>query len=161
MTAARIRSARPDEAQALSALALRSKGHWNYDAAFLALCAPVLSVRQADINQGNVRVAEGSGGEVLGSAVIAPPDQSGADQSGEGELDMLFVDPPAIGSGVGAMLFHDATQLLRRRGATSVIVAADPGAEGFYPRMGAVGAGTIASEVDPTRKLPLLPILLD
>ena len=33
-----IRRARPEEAGALSDLAIRSKGHWGYDVAFLASC---------------------------------------------------------------------------------------------------------------------------
>jgi hypothetical protein len=40
----RIRPARPDEAGAISALALRSKGHWGYDAAFLAACRENLTI---------------------------------------------------------------------------------------------------------------------
>ena len=34
----RVRPARPDEAEALTALVLRSKAHWGYDEAFTAAC---------------------------------------------------------------------------------------------------------------------------
>ena len=36
IAASRIRAARPEEAADLSALALASKAHWGYDAAFMA-----------------------------------------------------------------------------------------------------------------------------
>ena len=40
-----IRPARPEEAGAISALALRSKGHWGYDPAFLEACREDLGTR--------------------------------------------------------------------------------------------------------------------
>src|SRR5687768_14923343 len=41
---ARIRRARPDEAEHLTALTLRSKAHWGYDADFMAACVPSLTI---------------------------------------------------------------------------------------------------------------------
>jgi hypothetical protein len=44
MIGQRIRPARPSEAHALTALVLRSKAHWGYDAGFMAQVRPVLTV---------------------------------------------------------------------------------------------------------------------
>jgi hypothetical protein len=44
-----IRPARPGEAAALSALAMRSKAHWGYDQEFLEAVRPVLTFTEADL----------------------------------------------------------------------------------------------------------------
>ena len=41
---ARIRLARPDEADHLTALATRSKAYWGYDASFMEACVPALTI---------------------------------------------------------------------------------------------------------------------
>lgn len=56
-TRATIRPARPDEAAALSALALHAKAHWGYDEAFLAACRDDLTVTPGDIAAHTIRVA--------------------------------------------------------------------------------------------------------
>ena len=53
------------------------------------------------------------------------------------DLDALFVDPPAIGSGAGRALFEAAVVLARRQGARRMTILADPNAAAFYERMGA------------------------
>src|SRR5688500_6000127 len=90
----RVRAARADEAEALSALALRSKAYWGYDAAFMARCRDELTVRPDDMELRRVHVAE-VGGRVVGFVTVEgqPP---------EGEIGALFVDPDVIGSSVGA-----------------------------------------------------------
>jgi hypothetical protein len=42
-----IRAARPDEAAALTDLAMRSKAYWGYGASFLARCRAALEVKTA------------------------------------------------------------------------------------------------------------------
>ncbi|SBT52342.1 GNAT family N-acetyltransferase [Micromonospora auratinigra] len=142
-----IRPARPDEAAELTELALRSKAHWGYDEAFLTRCRAELTLTPADVTARQVTVAERDG-RVVGLAVLAgdPP---------ELELDMLFVDPPAIGTGVGRVLFRHAAATARAAGARSLRIEADPGAVPFYRRVGAVPAGTSVSP-STGRELPLL-----
>jgi GNAT superfamily N-acetyltransferase len=74
----------------------------------------------------------------------------------DGELDACFVDPPAIGTGVGAMLLRDALTAARRRGWATLVLDADPGAEGFYLRHGARRIGGSPSGSIPGRVLPRL-----
>jgi len=142
-----IRPARPDEAADLTELAMRSKGHWGYDAEFLARCRTELTLAPADMTSRQVAVAE-RGGRVVGLLVLAgtPP---------ELELDMLFVDPPAIGTGVGRMLYGHAVATARAAGARTLWIDADPGAEPFYRHVGAVRAGTSVSP-STGRTLPRL-----
>jgi GNAT superfamily N-acetyltransferase len=128
-----LRAARPDEAALLSALALRSKAHWGYDEAFLEACRAELTIGPEDVEARRTTVAI-SDGVVVGFSSLegAPP---------VGEVGALFVDPPAIGSGVGRLLWRHLALCARRDGFVSLTIDADPDACGFYLRMGAVRRG--------------------
>jgi N-acetylglutamate synthase-like GNAT family acetyltransferase len=143
-----VRDARPGEGAALSALMLRSKAHWGYDDAFMDACRTVLVIPEAQIAAGEVLVAERDG-DVVGVAAItdAPPEM---------ELDVCFVDPVAIGHGVGRMLVDAAKRRARDAGAHRMRVQSDPNAEQFYVALGAVRVGEAASEIDARRLLPVL-----
>ncbi|WP_258534737.1 GNAT family N-acetyltransferase [Streptomyces sp. PT12] len=124
-----IRPARPGEEAALGALMLRSKGHWGYDAAHLAACRDELSLAPDALAARRVVVAEDAH-EVLGVASLEgePP---------EGLLGLLFVEPWAIGRGIGSALYAHVTTRARELGFTLLRVEADPHAAGFYGRCGA------------------------
>ena len=147
-TQVRLRPGRAEDAAALSALAMRSKGHWGYDDAFLDACRGELTISPEAIATMRFTVAE-TGGDFAGfvSLVGKPP---------VGELGHLFVDPPCIGIGVGRSLFDAAVDTARRDGFHAFTVDADPGAEGFYLRMGAARIGLATSGSIPGRRLPRL-----
>ena len=65
-----IRWARVGEAETLTALCVRSKAHWGYDAAFMRMSAAALTVSEADIAAGRVLVADRSTG---GRSAVASP----------------------------------------------------------------------------------------
>lgn len=88
-----VRAARPGEAGALTALAVRSKAHWGYDAVFMRLSRASLAVSDAEIAAGRVLVAERRG-LLFGMAKV----------EADGELGMMFVDPLALNRGVGRAL---------------------------------------------------------
>jgi len=144
-----IRPARPAEKPLLDALCFRAKAHWGYDADFMAKCRPALCVAAAAIGAGRVFVAAGVEGHPLGVAALdlANPDTA--------LLDLLFVEPGRIGTGLGAALFRHAADAARTNCATSLDIEADPFAAGFYERMGARRIGMVASGVIPERWLPL------
>lgn len=147
-----IRAARPQEAAALTALALRSKAHWGYDEAFMAACREELTVTENEVAVRRTVVAEGQDGvPVLGFATLEgfPP---------HGELGMLFVDPDAIGRGVGRLLFDHVAGAAARLGFTRVSLDADPNAEGFYRTMGAVTVGRAPSGSIAGRTLPRMTV---
>lgn len=70
------------------------------------------------------------------------------------DLDALFIDPPAIGSGAGRALFDAAVALARKRGARRMTILADPNAAAFYERMGARYLRNAPSDAIPGRTLP-------
>jgi GNAT superfamily N-acetyltransferase len=144
-----VRPAAPSEAAALSALCKRAKAHWGYDAAFMAMSDASLTIAPALIEAGRVLIAE-KNGQLLGMASLEPLE--------DGTFDLLhmFVEPSAIGSGVGRVLFRDIATLARTLGAMRLSILADPHAEAFYLRMGAQRIGEAPSDAIPGRFLPLL-----
>jgi len=142
-----IRPARAGEEAELTELALRSKGHWGHDAAFLERARPELTVHPDQLERWIVRVAERHGA-VVGFAAVDPEAR---------ELEMLFVDPPAIGTGAGRALLRDALAAAREAGLDSLLIESDPDAEPFYRSQGAEPAGARTSW-STGRELPLLRI---
>ena len=152
MTGTRIRRARPDEAVALTALALRAKAHWPYGEDLMAVFRRSIVIAAADIADHLVLVHE-TGGEVDGVGVLRP-------DGGDAELDHLWVDPPAIGRGVGQRLFLAFADEARRCGAARIVLNSDPYAEGFYVRLGAVRIGDHPVAEIPGRVLPRMAFSL-
>lgn len=143
-----VRAARRDEAGLLTELALRSKAHWGYGRRLLDTWRADLTIAPEYITAHRVIVAQ-AGGRVLGFCAVSgkPP---------EGELDHMWVDPDAIGRGVGRRLWEHALEAARAAGCTALRIEAEPHAEGFYLAMGARRIGEVASESVAGRTLPLL-----
>jgi GNAT superfamily N-acetyltransferase len=143
-----IRRASSNDAELLTELALRSKGHWGYDAEFLRDCRIDLTLTPEFISGSAVYLLE-EGGRVAGFYSL----------SGEGpevELTHLFVEPWAIGRGFGRLLFSHAVEAARSSGFERLVIGSDPFALEFYEAMGARLVGEVASIVRPGRMLPLL-----
>ena len=147
-----IRPARPGEAAALSDLALRSKAHWGYDAAFIAACRAELTVTPAQAASGRTYVYE-EDGRALGFYLLEI-------RNGSADVAMLFVAPAALGRGIGRALWAHLVGEARRLELAKVSVASDPNAEPFYRAMGATTVGTAPSGSIPGRRLPLMELAL-
>ena len=144
----KIRPAREDELDALSELCLRSKALWGYDKDFMERCRAVLTLHSEELRTSRVMVAEREGA-VLGIVQLMLL----ADRA---ELYKLFVDPAANGEGIGSALYAWAAETAKAEGAASLMIEADPDAVPFYRSRGAREEGSVASEVQPDRRLPLL-----
>jgi GNAT superfamily N-acetyltransferase len=144
----RIRVAQTGEAAELTALCVRSKAHWGYDAAFMRMSAVTLQVSEADIAAGRVLVAVDDRDSPIAVAGIVLDGETA-------DLDVMFVDPPAIGHGAGRALFHAAARLAIRLGAKRMTILADPNAAPFYERVGARFLRSAPSDAIPGRSLPL------
>lgn len=127
----------------------RSKAHWGYDAAFMGLAARTLRLEADDMASGDVRVAEDADGTPLGVCKLAAVDAATAD------LTDLFVEPRAIGAGIGRALLAWAADEARRRGLRRLTILADPNAAPFYERAGARFVRMAPSDAIPGRELPL------
>jgi GNAT superfamily N-acetyltransferase len=144
-----IRRARPAEAPALTRIAHAAKRHWRYPEDWIALWRDALTVTPWYVERRPVYCAE-AGGALAGFYALV-----GAAPSPE--LDHCWVLPPYIGRGIGAQLLAHAAATARAAGATTLRIAADPFAEGFYRRMGARPVGT-APSTPRGRTLPLLAL---
>jgi GNAT superfamily N-acetyltransferase len=142
-----IRPARRGEAASLTAICLRSKAHWGYDAEFMRLSTPHITVHESDIEAGHVLVGCDASGRIIGLVRVQPEGE-------EAELGLMFVDPFAIGTGAGRALFEAAAVLARRLGAKRMTILADPNAAPFYERMGARFVRNAPSDAIPGRTLP-------
>ena len=146
-----LRPALSAEAAALTALAIRSKAHWGYDAAFMAVAVPDLQITPELLGAATAFVAE-RGTITLGFYVLAAVD-------GVPMLRDLWVDPAAIGAGVGKQLWSHMLEQARRLGYRAVRITSEPNAEGFYVKMGARRIGAVESSVVKGRMLPLMEIV--
>lgn len=148
-----IRPARVTEADVLTDLALRSKAHWGYDADFLAACRDELTVAANDVERRRAMVADRDG-HVLGFATLEgePP---------TGVMGMMFVEPQAIGQGLGRLLFERTIAAGRDLGFTELTIDADPNAESFYRAMGAVRTGSVPSGSIADRVLPQMVVAIE
>jgi GNAT superfamily N-acetyltransferase len=148
----RLRRPEPHELPLLSALCLRSKAVWGYDQAFLDACRAELTIRTEELESTALHVAEHDG-TLVGVAQITV-DGATAD------LQKMFVEPDAIGLGIGKALFAWAVSTAKDLGAKHMTIDADPGAVGFYKKMGAVEHGAAPSGSIPGRMLPRLQVEL-
>jgi N-acetylglutamate synthase-like GNAT family acetyltransferase len=143
-----IRRAQLSEAAQLSALAMRSKALWGYDAVFMEACRAPLTVAPERIAKSPFYVLD-EGGTITGFYGMSrlPP---------RGEIEFLFIEPESVRGGRGRQLMRHALMIARRLGFEEIDVASDPSAEGFYAAMGALRIGEVPSDAVPNRLLPLL-----
>ncbi|HEV2808973.1 MAG TPA: GNAT family N-acetyltransferase [Acidimicrobiales bacterium] len=144
----RLRLARPDEARLLTELALRSKRYWGYDEAFLETCSDELRLTAEEVCQLHVTVAENDDGRIVGFYALRGATDDDADVS------FFFVDPDVIGTGIGRILFAYLVEAALSAGFSRFRIDSDPGAAGFYERMGAVFVGNVPARSVPGRLLP-------
>lgn len=149
-----IRRAQPAEAQAITAMVVRSKAYWGYSDAFMRYAAAILTVtpQYIETRPTYVLVKEGA---LLGMCSLKELTPE------EVDLDMLFVAPEAIGQGVGRQLVAYAMGVAAATGYRSLFIESDPNAAGFYEKMGGQLVGHRPVPSIPGRALPLYRIFLD
>jgi GNAT superfamily N-acetyltransferase len=145
-----IRTADPSEAEALTALALRSKRAWGYGRAFMAAVLPDMIVHPEYLRDEYGAVAE-QDGKILGYAVLRVDNEVAF-------LRDLFVEPDRFRSGIGKTLFLHVTDYARDRGAKKLRLVGDPNALGFYKRLGMTQVGEEPSIVGARRVLPIMEL---
>ncbi|TRW96586.1 GNAT family N-acetyltransferase [Paracoccus sp. M683] len=148
-----IRDAVLADLDELGDLCLRSKAHWGYDADFMAACRDELTLKPDDLARSRVALLA-QGGRLL--AVV----QLTLGHGPAAELEKLFVAPEAIGCGAGRDVLGWAADRAREAGAERLECDADPHAEGFYLRAGAVRVGMVPSGSWPGRMLPRMMLRL-
>lgn len=148
-----FRRATPEEAEALTALALRSKRAWGYDDGFMASVLPDMIVHPEFLRDEYGLVAEETG-KVIGYAILRIDNDSAF-------LRDLFVDPDRFRQGIGMALFTRVSDYARDCGAKKLRLDGDPNAVPFYKRLGMVQVGEEPSIVGGGRMLPIMELDLE
>jgi GNAT superfamily N-acetyltransferase len=145
-----VRPARPQEAAALAALAVRSKAHWGYSREFVRRFAATMGLTAEVVAANDVQVGERDGAPrgfytllYRGPLVV---------------LDDLWLEPAEIGCGSGRLLFEHATARALGAGAGLLEWEAEPFAVGFYTRMGGHTVRWTDSALG--RRLPVMQLRL-
>jgi GNAT superfamily N-acetyltransferase len=150
-----IRRARAGEADALTAIAHAAKRHWGYPEEWISRWRDALTVTPACLDAWAVFVAaEADDGPPRGFYALSA-------DGALAELEHLWVEPVAMGAGIGRALLEHAVRTARELGAARLRIDSDPHAEAFYLRMGARRIGEVRADVDDVRRvLPRLEIAL-
>lgn len=135
MTAADLdfRPADPAEADVLWALTLRSLGHWGHPENFPELIAQMSAedaITDAYIRDNDTWVLASADGAPVGYYGLKPIDD-GID------LTYMFLEPEAIGGGLGRRMWDHAVARARTSGKERMRIISDPMSIGFYATMGA------------------------
>ena len=150
-----IRRALPDQAERLSEIAWAAKASWGYPARWLELWREALTVTPEFINTNPVFVAS-SNGSIVAFVALVP--ESGT----RWLLEHLWVSPPQMKQGLGLQLVRFASDFAGSNGVRELAIDAEPLAEPFYLRLGAVRVGEAAGTIDGhTRVRPQMVLFTD
>jgi len=145
-----IRRALPEEADALTQMALSAKAHWGYSERWMEIWTPQLTFSPDYFRENETWVAE------IGYQVAFYTLQ---ERDGIAWIENLWVLPEYIGYGLGKQLFLHAMSRSLELGYKILQLEADPNAVGFYEKMGMHKIGERHSEVDgQPRSLPIMEI---
>lgn len=139
------RPARPDEVHHLQELYRRSSMHRE---TFRQAIEEHPEWREPTVEQvaaGHVRVLEVDG-DPIGFATVVPDAEVA-------ELEGLFVEPGAMGTGAGRLLVEDAVEQGVAAGLPRMEVTANPDAVDFYAHLGFVTVGEAPTELGPARRM--------
>jgi GNAT superfamily N-acetyltransferase len=149
-----IRRARPEDGPLLTELTVRSKAHCGYDDSFLESALAELEFQASRfLPDFHVYILEAERRPVAFCSLISVDTHTA-------ELHDLFVEPRHIGKGFGKELWDYAVNLARSLGFNRLVLTADPNAEPFYARQGAVRIGEKISPVRSNRSLPVMEYVL-
>ena len=153
MTELEIRRALPEDAGALTQIALAAKGHWGYPQRWMQIWKPELTFNP-DYFLENESWKGSLENQPVGFYTLLEKDRNAW-------LENLWVTPSQMGRGIGNALLQHALGLSRERGYHILRLESDPNAVGFYKKMGAYPIGERRSEVEgQPRILPILELKL-
>ncbi|MEM1056607.1 MAG: GNAT family N-acetyltransferase [Bacteroidota bacterium] len=143
-----IRPARPEEAPRLTEIALASKQHWGYPEAWMEAWRDGLTFTPDYIAAHTVQVATEAADRPVACYVLEGI-------TGEIQLEHVWVEPSAMGRGLGRQLVAHAVETARGLGGTTLLIDSDPNAAPFYERMGCERVGSRRADVcGEHRELP-------
>lgn len=146
-----IRVARPNEASAISELAINSKAYWGYSFEFMQECKAELSHSSEQLKSSNCLYTVA----LIDQSIIGFYKLENIYQETV-LLEALFIKPSMIGLGYGRKLYQHAKGTAADIGANFIAVQSDPNAENFYKSVGMTVTGKALSGSIEGRYLPTL-----
>src|SRR3954470_22578855 len=122
--------AKPEDAGTLTEIAHAAKRHWGYPENWITAWRDVLTMRPEFI-AGNTSYCASEDARPVCFYVLT------SEEDGI-HLDHLGILPKAMRRGMGRALFQHAVAEAKSAGCSGIKIEADPNAEGFYERMGAI-----------------------
>lgn len=150
----KIRKAQQNEATQLTSIAFNSKAYWGYSQVFMESCRDELTLTKEMLLQQPCYVALIES-KMAGFYLLQKLSASKV------EMEMLFVHPDFIGKGIGKQLFAHAVSISKKMGCYEIEIQADPFAQPFYAKMGAVVIRQTPSQSIPNRFLPQMILQLE
>ena len=148
-----IRRALPEEAEALTEIAIAAKGHWGYPERWMQIWKPELTFN-VEYFEKNESWTANVDDQLVGFYTLL-------DKDGNAWLENLWVMPAQMGQGVGNALFNHAIHLSKERGYDILRLESDPNAVGFYIKMGAYKIDQRYYDMEDTpRILPIMELKL-
>lgn len=148
----KIERAQKTDAEALTALALRSKDYWGYGEQLIDSWREELSLSPTYILENEVYKLTIKDG-ILGFYAFGNQDAATI------KLNFLFVEPGYMGKGYGQQLLQHFFAEIEKTTCQKVTVDADPNAQMFYERHGFKVVGKLESSIKD-RYLPIMEINL-
>lgn len=137
--------------EAMSTIAQKAKGFWNYPKEWLKLWEDQLTFTSTDLKN-NWSCGAYIEERLVGFVTFSQKENIA-------EIDNLWVLPEFMNQGIGGNLMAKALLAAKNNQLEKVRIESDPNAESFYKKFGAVRVGLVDSQPKP-RKLPVLEIKL-
>lgn len=147
-----LRLAFTHESDSISALMKKSKAYWGYHPKHIEEWCDELTMTVDYIKRNQVCVA-------IDESTLCGVCSFRISSKDTVTLDSLFIAPDNIGLGVGSALLGYCIDSTIKFGATSIVLDADPNAEGFYRHHGFRTIGKKASSIED-RFLPIMSKVL-
>lgn len=143
-----IRSARMDEAVALTDIAARSETYWGYDSDYMEKFRLIYKVTEEFIIKNPTFIIEEDNNIIGFYAVLTENDIT--------SLEYFFIEPEYIGQGYGKLLWNHLINNCKTIGIKEFNIVTSPQAKDFYVKMGAVTCGEVESLLKKGRIIPQL-----
>ena len=144
--------AEPTEIEEINRLIESSKRYWGYSDELMEVWQRDLLVTRKDLNSRTFWLMK-INTEMVGVFSLSLLSE------GIFELEDFWLNPSAIGNGLGRKMFQFMIHCLQSTEATKLVIVSDPHAEGFYKKMGATRVKFVNSKPEG-RMLPVMDLLL-
>jgi N-acetylglutamate synthase-like GNAT family acetyltransferase len=148
-----IRSAKVDEYEILTNIAIESESFWDYGSDHIEKFKSVYKVTEEFISNNSTFVIEKDGNIVGFYGFII--------ENNVHSLEYLYIEPQYINKGYGKLLWNHVVENCDKNSIKGFSIVTSPQTKEFYTKMGAVQVGEIESLVQNGNKIPLLTYTLE